>query len=650
MNYSFTDFLTLLGSLGLFLYGMKIMSDSLIEVAGDKMRNILASMTSNRVFAVFTGFLITSVIQSSSATTLMVVSFVNASLLSLTESVGVIMGANIGTTVTAWLITILGFKVSMSTIALPLVALGFLLMLSKNAKTKSWGGFVVGFAVLFIGLDFLKSNVPNINDNPEILEWLKSYTDIGYLSVILFLLIGTILTVVIQSSSATMALTLVMTYEGWIPFDMAAAMVLGENIGTTITANLAALVANRNAKRTARAHLIFNLLGVIWMLIFFYPLLNGIEKLMLSQGSTSPFANALAVPVALSVFHTSFNVINTFVLIWFVPLIVKIVIKILPYGKLPELETEQPRFLNKLVLEIDQPTFLNNSVLKDPQLAINAMVEESKRMFEDPVFEIIAHVLNIHRDEIISDKKLKEIINTSTVGIDIDVDDIYYKRVKSIYNKTMEFATKSQDIFELSKKQVTDLKRVKMANRKMAEIIKDCHDLNNNMSLYSNSENKYMQKSYGKFRRQISKIMRIIHLADAGENPKLYLKILEKLEKKVAKDAVRIDVTLNLLIKDERITNDMATSLTNDRFHVEKISLKLITVGELLYIDSDTLLKDLKKGKKSRNGKNKNKSKKKNNNKNKTIKIKHLMLSTLNGIINLSKSVKTNTTNKPAVD
>jgi len=608
MNYGFTDFLTLLGSLGLFLYGMKIMSDSLIEVAGDKMRKILASMTSNRVFAVFTGFLITSVIQSSSATTLMVVSFVNASLLSLTESVGVIMGANIGTTVTAWLITILGFKVSMSTIALPLVALGFLLMFSKNAKTKSWGGFVVGFAVLFIGLDFLKSNVPNINDNPEMLEWLKSYTDLGYLSVVLFLLIGTILTVVIQSSSATMALTLVMTYEGWIPFDMAAAMVLGENIGTTITANLAAVVANRNAKRTARAHLIFNLLGVIWMLILFYPFLNGIEQLMVSQGSASPFVNALAVPVALSVFHTSFNIINTFALIWFVPLIVKIVVKVLPYGKLPELETDQPRFLNKLVLEIDQPRFLNNSVLKDPQLAIKAMIDESKRMFEDPVFEIIAHVLNIHRDEIRSDKKLKDIINVSTDVIDIDVNDIYYKRVKSIYSKIIEFATKAQDIFTLSKKQVTDLKRIKMANRKMAEIIKDCHELNQNMSLYTSSENEYMQKAYRKFRRKTFKIMRIIYLADAGEHPKLNLKKLEQLETKVAKDAVLLDVTLNMLIKDELISNDMATSLTNDRFLVEKIALKLITVGELLYIDSDTLLKDLKKNKK----KSKKKSKKKN--------------------------------------
>ena len=227
MNYGFTDLVALFGSLGLFLYGMKVMSDALMEVAGNKMRSILASMTKNRIFAVFTGFLITAVIQSSSATTLMVVSFVNASLLTLTEAIGVILGANIGTTVTAWLIAILGFKVSMSSIALPLVGVGFLLTFSKKGNLKKWGKFIIGFAVLFIGLQFLKDSVPDIKANPEILSFLQSYTSMGYGSVFLFLAIGTVLTLIVQSSSATMALTLIMCNEGWIPFDMAAAYGFG---------------------------------------------------------------------------------------------------------------------------------------------------------------------------------------------------------------------------------------------------------------------------------------------------------------------------------------------------------------------------------------------------------------------------------------
>ena len=208
MDYGLTDILTLLGSLGLFLYGMKVMSDSLIVLAGNRMRNILATTTSNRVFALLTGFLITAAIQSSSATTLMVVSFVNASLLTLTEAVGVIMGANIGTTVTAWLISILGFKVKMSAIALPLVGLGFLLSMAKKEQTRHWGHFIIGFAVLFIGLQFLKDSVPDIRHNPEVLAFLAEYTSQGYFSILLFLLIGTILTLIVQSSSATMALTL----------------------------------------------------------------------------------------------------------------------------------------------------------------------------------------------------------------------------------------------------------------------------------------------------------------------------------------------------------------------------------------------------------------------------------------------------------
>ncbi|MBT8223135.1 MAG: Na/Pi symporter, partial [Eudoraea sp.] len=318
MEYGITDILSLLGALGLFLFGMKVMSDALLQLAGNRMRAILATMTSNRFLGITTGFLITSVIQSSSATTLMVVSFSNASLLTLPEAISVIMGANIGTTITAWLITILGFKVSMSAIALPLVGFGFLFTFSKKDHIKNWGGFIIGFAVLFIGLQFLKEAMPNINENPEILAFLSGYTTGGFGSVLLFMMIGTLLTVVIQSSSATMALTLLMTAQGWIPFEMAAAMVLGENIGTTITANIAAIVANFEAKRTARAHLIFNILGVVWMLILFYPFLDLISWLAQKLGSPSPYVQAAAIPVAISLFHTVFNILNTFLLVWFI--------------------------------------------------------------------------------------------------------------------------------------------------------------------------------------------------------------------------------------------------------------------------------------------------------------------------------------------
>ncbi len=330
MEYGIVDVLTLLGSLGIFLFGMKLMSESLQKVAGDKMRSILAAMTSNRVKGILTGFIITSVIQSSSATTVMVVSFVNAGLLSLIESIGVIMGANIGTTITAWLISILGFKVKMSALAIPLIGLGFPLLFSKNRTWKSWGEIVVGFSLLFIGLQYLKGAVPDIKNNPEVLNFLGSFIDMGYLTLIIFLLVGTLLTVVIQSSSATMALTLVLCFNGIIPFEVAAAMVLGENIGTTITANLAAMVANVSAKRAARAHLIFNTFGVIWILILFYPFTKLVTWVVVSTGAASPMVEAASIPIALSIFHTSFNILNVLVMVWFAKFIERIVIKLVP--------------------------------------------------------------------------------------------------------------------------------------------------------------------------------------------------------------------------------------------------------------------------------------------------------------------------------
>ncbi|MFH1319056.1 MAG: Na/Pi cotransporter family protein [Bacteroidota bacterium] len=326
MHFTLFDLLKLIGALGFFIYGMKVMSDGIQKVAGRKMRQILSAMTSNRFFGILTGFLITCLLQSSSATTVMVVSFVNAGLLTLVESVGIVMGANIGTTITAWLISIFGFKVKIASVALPIIAIGFPLMFSSKSNLRSWAEVLIGFALLFLGLNALKESVPDMRSSPETLEFLAGYANMGKLSLLVFILVGTVLTVVIQSSSAAMALTLVMCNEGWIPFEMAAAMVLGENIGTTITANLAALIANVNAKRAARAHLIFNIFGVIWIFFVFRFFLNGIDFYMLNVHGVSPFDKEQyeSIPIALSIFHSLFNIINVLLLVGFVPLIAKV--------------------------------------------------------------------------------------------------------------------------------------------------------------------------------------------------------------------------------------------------------------------------------------------------------------------------------------
>ena len=337
MDYSFFVFFRLIGSLALFLYGMKIMSEGLQKFAGDSLRRILTAMTTNRVTGMLTGVLITALIQSSSATTVMVVSFVNAGLLTLTQSIGVIMGANIGTTVTAWLISALGFKVDIAAFALPLLAFALPLFFSGKSSRKSIGEFVFGFAFLFMGLQSLKANAPDLGANPEMLAFVQNYTDMGFFSIILFLFIGAILTMIVQASAATMAITLIMCANGWIDYHLGVALVLGENIGTTITANLAALTGNTQARRAALAHLVFNVFGVMWVLVLFYPFTNAVSWFVTHVMKVSD--PAVAVSFKLAAFHTAFNISNTFIMIWFVSLIEKTVCTLIK----PKVEDEEYR-------------------------------------------------------------------------------------------------------------------------------------------------------------------------------------------------------------------------------------------------------------------------------------------------------------------
>jgi len=340
---------TLLGAMGMFLYGMNLMSSGLQKAAGDRLRGFLSAMTSNPFKRVMTGVGITALIQSSSATTVMVVSFVNAGLLTLVQAIGVIMGANIGTTITAWMVSLLGFKADISILAVPLMLLGFLFSNSKKNQHRNIGELIVGFSLLFLGLSFMKESVPDLKQTPEVLEFVRQWSGYGFWSVLIFLGVGTILTLILQSSSATMAITLIMLSMGWIPFPMACAMVLGENIGTTITANIAASVGNPSAKRAALSHTIFNVFGVIWALILFRPFLTLVGKIIELMGLPNPAAEGFAVSnpdgadgtaalYGLSMLHTLFNLINTIILVWFTGLIAKVVTKII---KEPENKEEK---------------------------------------------------------------------------------------------------------------------------------------------------------------------------------------------------------------------------------------------------------------------------------------------------------------------
>ena len=366
---------TLLGALGMFLYGMNLMSSGLQKAAGERLRGFLSAMTSNPLKGVLTGMGITAVIQSSSATTVMVVSFVNAGLLTLVQAIGVIMGANIGTTITAWMVAFLGFKADISILAIPLMLFVFLFSNSKKDQRKNIGELIVGFCLLFLGLSFMKESVPDLRQTPEVLEFVSTWSSHGFGSVLLFLLFGTILTLVLQSSSATMAITLIMLSMGWIPFGMACAMVLGENIGTTITANIAASIGNTQAKRAAMSHTIFNVFGVLWALILFNPFLRLVglitEKLF---GLPNPAAEGFSVPgptspegtaalYGLSMLHTLFNMTNTLILVWFTGLIGKAVSWII---RTPENQEK----------EVFRLKYISAGPLATPELSVDQAFDE----------------------------------------------------------------------------------------------------------------------------------------------------------------------------------------------------------------------------------------------------------------------------------
>lgn len=452
MNFGFVDLLTLIGSIGLFLYGMKLMSEGLQKAAGDRLRNILAWMTNNRFVGALTGILVTALIQSSSATTVMIVSFVNAGLLSLGQSMAVIMGANVGTTATAWILYLGGFKVNLAAASIPLIAFTIPMLFSKKNSWKSWGEVILGFSFLFMGLDLLNHSVPDLRSNPELFAAIQNYADMGFLSVLLFAVIGMVVTIVVQSSSVTFAIVLVICSKGWISFEMAAALVLGSNIGTCITPLIAAVSGNIWAKRAAMGHLMFNVLGSIWVLALYYPFMKLVVWLStLGQGdptallsfvdSTDPAiinalndgtldltdptnqqlattfaANQAYVSFGLSIFHTLFNTINICVMIWFTGLYVKIVTKLIPAK--PEEEENESHL-----------TFITTGLLSTSELSIlqarkeiQLYGERAQRMFglvrdlfhEEDDKEFTSKFSRIQKYENISDRMEVEIANYLT--------------------------------------------------------------------------------------------------------------------------------------------------------------------------------------------------------------------------------------------
>lgn len=547
-------FFQVLGSLGVFLFGMRLMSESIQKFSGERLRSIMGSMTGNRFAGVTTGFLITCLVQSSSATTVMVISFVHARLLTLVQSIGVIMGANLGTTTTFWIISFLGFKFSLAKIAIPVIGIGVAMSFLKAPRLKEIGNFWTGFGLLFMGLSLLKASVPDIKSNPEALEWISSLGNYGFGSIIIFLFVGVVLTIIVQSSSVAGAITLTMAYKGWIDYPQAAAIILGENIGTTVTAYLASMTANTAAKRAARGHFMFNIIGVIWMLALFYPFISLVDWLMPGSPSTNE-----DLPNHMALFHTLFNLANICLLIAFVPKIAKLVEWMVKEKETPA-GLGQFRYLDTMSWGSGEMNF------SEAKQAIGKLGGLSKRMFEQFLF-----IYNNPQEDL--SEKVKEINEME-------------KESNEITSELFDF------LIHCSSDQVSEETRQEAASylrviAELEEVCDCCHRLTNRAA-----------KRYRKNRFIPKEIEDDI--VQFGENVQRFIDFYQsRLQTKVSAADMEVAVDLEDMINEKRrkFRKKAVTRMTdnNTEVHAELIYIEIVNTFERIANHSRNILQALPK-------------------------------------------------------
>jgi phosphate:Na+ symporter len=568
---------------GILLFGMIMLEQGFNAFVEGPLQKILRKATDKLYKSLSIGAIVTALLQSSSLISVVTISFISAGLIGLEAGIGIIFGANIGTTATAWLVSIFGLKIKVSALAMPMIAFGILFVFQKRKSLKGIGNVLAGLGFFFLGIHFMKEGFDVYKDSINLAE----YAMPGVGGLIVFTLIGVGITLILQSSSAAMALILTALAAGQITYNNSLALAIGANIGTTITAVLGALSANTAGKRLAGAHLIFNVVTGLVALIFIVQLGQFVDFFSTKVGIAQD-----SYPFKLSIFHSIFNIIGVVIMAPLIKPLVRLLTKVIP----EKVKDEE---------QIDLPYFLNESVMSYPQTAIVALLNESKRLFEKATFKIISHGLNIHRGDIKGDEKLKKIVKKSKEELDVDIDELYYNKVKTIYSKIIKYATLAQSKFSLSPEAVEGFTRIKLANRNIVEAIKDIRGLRENVSQYMVSENRYIQSEYDQLRQKVSKVLREIYHTRKDENPEDHLERLEQLKEKAKKSDVLIDGTLDKLIREQKISSVMAASLANDSDNVANIMKKLIETAELLYIDSDTLIKLTEEEKKKKKKKKK---------------------------------------------
>ena len=560
------NFKTIAAGVAILLFGMIMLEEGFRVFTKGPLQNLLKKATDKLYKSIGVGALVTALIQSSSLVSVITISFISAGLISLGGGLGLIFGANIGTTATAWLVAGFGLKIKISALAMPMLVFGIIFSFQKKVSFKGIGNVLAGLGFFFLGVHYMKEGFDVFKEYID----LTQYAVPGFLGVVIYTGVGILITTILQSSSATLALILTALSAGQIDYENALALAIGANVGTTITAVLGSLSSNVAGKRLAGAHLIFNVVTGLVALSFIYPLANLVNILSDTFGISST-----DYTLKLALFHTIFNIIGVLLMI---PFIKKMEILLMRFFK----EKEEK--------DIHEPKYLNESVLEFPASAISALRKESKYLFKKAIFEIVAHALNIHREDIKSDLKLKKIVKQSHEDMNTDVEELYYTKVKTIYGEIIKYATTAQSRLKLTNKQNNQISEIIVANRKMVEIIRDVRELNKNVSHYLDSDNEHISKEYDKFRKKIAKVLRVIYLfRTQDEKEQYYSKLMEL--KNEAKEAMRQgNESINKLIRDDLITVEMASSLVNDNDNVNDTIKKLIQVAELLYGEKDSLL------------------------------------------------------------
>ncbi|MCP3933131.1 MAG: Na/Pi cotransporter family protein [Bacteroidetes bacterium] len=571
------------------LFGMIMLEEGFNAFVEGPLQKLLRRATDKLHKSLGLGFIVTALLQSSSLISVITISFISAGLIGLNAGIGIIFGANIGTTATAWLVSFFGLKIKVSALAMPMLAFGIIFVFQKSKSLKGIGHVLAGLGFFFLGIHFMKEGFDIYKDSIN----LADYAMPGFWGLMVYTLIGIAITLILQSSSAAMALILTALAVGQITYNNSLALAIGANVGTTITAILGSLSANVAGKRLAGAHFVFNVVTGLIALIFIIPLGQLVN--FIAEGTGVASDNYI---IKLSIFHTIFNLIGVIVMVPLINRLVKILTRVFV-----EKEQEDDR--------IEYPVYLNESVLAYPQSAIQALLDESKRLFEKATFKIVSHGLNLHREDIKGEEKLKKVVKKSKEELDVDIDELYYQRVKTIYSKIIKYATLAQSKFSLPEEAIEAFTRIKLANRNVVETIKDIRGLRKNVSQYMVSENKFIQKEYDRLRKKVSQVLREIYHTRKDEHPEAHLKRLGQLKEKANKSDAMLDGTLDKLIREQKITSVMATSLANDSENVAQISKRLIETAELLYIDSDTLIKLTEEEKKKKKEKEKDKKAKK---------------------------------------